>query len=164
MAVIKPKDVLLGAMIFLMSIVVLIGYGVVQNQKQEVMQTKQGFENLAEAPIVINSIKAEDAPMYNEATISYTNNTNKIIGQIEFDLLLFDKSGNPIVDTSSHSSNKHIINKNQLLPNASVSGKWYIQKGALIIKARLDKVVFIDGTTWNDPDMGKWIEREITKY
>ena len=165
MVTVRPKRILLWAMsflIFLMSALGLTGCGA--TQEQAAVETKPGFENLAEAPVWITSIKAEDVPMYNEASIDYTNKTAKIIDQLEFDLLLFDKSGNPIVDTSSQSSNRHVITKKQLLPNGSDSGKWYIQKGALKMKARLARAVFFDGTTWDDPDTSKWIEREISKY
>lgn len=126
--------------------------------------TKPAFVNSPESPVTITGIKLEEAPMYYELVIEYTNNTAKIIDQIAFDVLLFDENGDPLVDSHAESSCKPILSKKQLVPHGSSSGRWLIQLGTKKVKTRIAHATYLDGTTWEDPELISWLEAEIAKY
>ncbi|NLK53136.1 MAG: hypothetical protein GX295_11960 [Syntrophomonadaceae bacterium] len=133
-------------------------------QKNEEPEEPPKIEKVTDAPVEITDLKAEEAIMYNEGYIYYKNVTDKLIDRVEFEMLLFNRDGQAIKDTHSKSSCKRVISESRLLPNTVTDRGWYIQKGTAKIKARVAKVVFSDGTTWEDPEIIQWIEREATQY
>jgi hypothetical protein len=122
------------------------------------------FVNTPDAPVTINSLRVQPAPMYYDVFIDYTNNTAKMISQTEFCVLLFDENGNPVFDTHAQGSAKFINSKKQLVPYGSMSGRWLVQLGTQKVKGHLVRVTFFDGTTWEDPGLVEWVEAEIAKY
>jgi len=154
-------------LILIMAALMISGCDTSQNEEPATATTadlKPGFVNSPDAPVTIDSIKVQEAPLYYELFIDYTNNTPKIIDQIEFCVLLFDENGNPLVDAHAQSSAKPIICKKQLVPHGFANGKWLIQLGTKKIKAHLVRVTYYDGSTWEDPELAKWVEAEIAKY
>lgn len=164
--VFRKKRILIlsaGLLSLLIATLIFTGCNTPQN-KPTTAGSESGFVNSPESPVSITSIKVEEAPLYYEVLVNYTNNTAKIINQIEFDVLLFDENGNPLVDTHAQSSCKHITCKKQLVPNGSGSGKWLVQLGTQKVKARIANATYLDGTVWEDPEMNSWLEAEIAKF
>ncbi len=153
-----------GLLILIMAALMVTGCDTSQKEESATANAKPGFVNSPDAPVSINSINVEKAPLYHEIFIDYTNNTPKIIDQIEFCVLLYDENGNPLVDTHAQSSAKPIICKKQLVPHGLANGKWFVQLGTKNIKAHLVRVTYYDGTAWEDPGLAKWVEAEIAKY
>ncbi len=166
-AIIGKKRILfwsVGLLILIMAALMVTGCNTSQKEEPTTSDAKPGFVNSPDAPVCINSISVQSAPLYHELFIDYTNNTAKIIDQIEFCVLLFDEKGNPLVDAHAQSSAKPIICKKQLVPHGVANGKWLVQLGTKNIKGHLVRVTYYDGTTWEDPGLAKWVEAEITKY
>ena len=122
------------------------------------------IEAVEGAPVEIIDLKAQEAVLYDEGYITYKNVSDKLIDRIEFEMLLFNKEGKPIIDEHSKSSCKRIASEGRLLPNDELKRGWYIQKGTTKIKARVAQVIFSDGSTWEDGEIVSWIEREAGAY
>ena len=159
---------LLGMVILLVSALFLVGCGNTGGQEgsnnQGQAEQSALFENLDNAPVTIDSAQVQKAPLYHDVPINYTNKTDKFITKIEFALLLFDQEGKPAIDSHSQSSLKRITTKKQLAPQASGSGVWNVTMDALKMKVRLARVEYLDGSTWEDPDIQQWVEQEIAKF
>ena len=143
---------------------------------------KKDFENRKEAHRIQElkdnqKVKIINAYAYNDgyysifrkACIVWQNNSDKVIKEANFVVLQYDSNGYPVdaeYDMYKYNNIDNSYRCSADSANVAPGGTygrgyyWNIADKATVIKACVNTVEFIDGTTWTNPYLEYWLESE----